>query len=301
MEHPTDKPYIRLIIFIIGIFLCYGYYVLYSPPSGFPVGKSFVINEDETLKSISMRLEQEKYIHSGLLFRTMVSFFGKDRRIQLGGFTFERPYRLQELVDKLVLTKPDTPLIKVTIPEGSTVEQIATLLHTEIPTISESVFIDLVKQKDVAGQLFPSTYYLLPSTSEVRSIDIMTQTFAKNYEAAFEEKEVPKELTSREQVISLAAILEGEAKGENDMQIVAGILLKRLQLGMPLQVDVAMETYKAKGLPKSAINNPGLVAIGAVFNPKPTDYLYYITGKDGTMHYAKTFSQHKQNIQKYLR
>jgi UPF0755 protein len=301
MKLRTIRNYIpQITIFFVFVF-CFGYYIWYSPPTTFPVGKTFVIKEDETLKSISNRLEQEGYIHSALLFRTMVSFLGKDRHVQLGGFTFDRPYKLQELVDKLVLSKPDTPLIKVTIPEGSTVEEVGKLVHKEIPSISENVFIELAKQKGVAGQLFPSTYYLLPSTSEVRCIDIMTQTFAKNYQAQFEDKEAPRELLSLTQILSLAAILEGEAKTEEDMQIVAGILLKRLKTGMLLQVDVAPITYKLKGLPEVPINNPGLIAIHAVFNPVETKYLFYLTGTNGEMHYAKTFEEHKINIKKYLK
>jgi UPF0755 protein len=74
-----------------------------------------------------------------------------------------------------------------------------------------------------------------------------------------------------------------------------------MRIGMPLQVDVAMETYKEKGLPKKPINNPGLVAITAVLNPVYTEYLYYITGNDGEMYYAKTFNDHKRNIAKYLK
>jgi UPF0755 protein len=99
----------------------------------------------------------------------------------------------------------------------------------------------------------------------------------------------------------MASILEGEAKTEGDMKIIAGILLTRLTKGMPLQVDVAKETYTAKGLPKVPLNNPGLVAIMAVLHPTFTDNLYYLTGNDGAMHYAKTFEEHKKNIKKYLK
>jgi UPF0755 protein len=74
-----------------------------------------------------------------------------------------------------------------------------------------------------------------------------------------------------------------------------------MRIGMPLQVDVATSTYKVKGLPLVPINNPGLTSITAVINPTYTDYLYYITGKDGLMYYAKTFNDHKRNIQKYLK
>ena len=110
--------------------------------------------------------------------------------------------------------------------------------------------------------------------------------------------------------------------------MVAGILLSRIVLGMPLQVDAAMEyalatplqellpgelalqireldspynTYKYKGLPPTPIGNPGLTAIEAVLNPKNSDYLFYITGIDGEFYYAETLEEHNQNIARYLR
>jgi UPF0755 protein len=129
----------------------------------------------------------------------------------------------------------------------------------------------------------------------------MVSTFEKRYASTFDAKKLPEPLTIRDEVISLASILEGEAKTEEDMRIVAGILLARLKYGMPLQVDAAPETYKTKGIPPIPINNPGMMSLLAVFNPTNSQYLFYLTGKDGAMHYAKTYDEHKRNIRKYLR
>ena len=70
---------------------------------------------------------------------------------------------------------------------------------------------------------------------------------------------------------------------------------------MPLQVDVAPVTYDVKGLPKAPIGNPGLESIKAAISPKASPYLYYLHDKEGKIHYAKTFAEHKQNVVKYLR
>jgi UPF0755 protein len=129
----------------------------------------------------------------------------------------------------------------------------------------------------------------------------MLSAFTKKAENLILNSDIPQPLAGVEDVIILASLVEGEAKGENDMKLVSGVLLSRLSKGMPLQVDVDRETYRRKGLPASPINNPGLVAINAVLHPTVTDYIYYITGNDGQMYYAKTFEEHKKNIKKYLK
>ena len=104
--------------------------------------------------------------------------------------------------------------------------------------------------------------------------------------------------------------------------MVAGILWHRIALGMPLQVDAVFgyifdkqtfspsladlkvdspyNTYTHRGLPPGPISNPGLESLLAAATPTKTSYLYYLTGSDGAMHYAKTLAQHKANRVKYL-
>jgi cell division protein YceG involved in septum cleavage len=102
-------------------------------------------------------------------------------------------------------------------------------------------------------------------------------------------------------VIIMASILEGEANGEKDINIISNILWKRISLDMPLQVDVDRFTYINKGLPTSPLNNPGLASIKAAMNKDKTPYLYYLHEKNGNVHYATSFEEHKKNISKYLK
>ena len=105
----------------------------------------------------------------------------------------------------------------------------------------------------------------------------------------------------------------------------AGIIINRLNLGMPLQVDASVQyavgtskdwwpilsladlkinspynTYKFTGLPPTPIANPGLSSLKAAFNPAVTDYLYYIHDSTGQIHYAKTLAEHNANVAKYI-
>lgn len=279
---------------------CYGYYITRTIPNNFPIGQQFTIDENESLRSISTRLEREHYITSALWFRAWVSSLGGDRHVQLGSYDFDKAYVLGAMVKRFVTENPK-PLVQVTIPEGSTSVEVAKFVHEALPTIDEELFTKKVAMQKADGKLFPSTYYLLPSHKEEAIIKMMTETFEKKYSTAFRWTVIPEPLKNVEEVIVLASILEGEAKGEVDMQMVAGILLARLKNRMPLQVDAAKATYEVRGLPTTPINNPGLVALGAVLHPIPSPYLFYITGKDGKMYYAKTFEEHKRNVQRYLR
>jgi UPF0755 protein len=287
---------------LAGIFIIfYIYNLIHAIPSTFPVGKNFTVEENETLKSLSIRLEEGGYINSSLLFRTFVSSRGRDRKIKAGGYIFNQPLSLSSVVERFATGHPDVPLISVTIPEGSTASEIAILINKVIPTISTQSVMSMIEENNLFGKLFPSTYFLLPSTTADSIIKMMKTTFENKYSAFVNKAHIPEPLKDDNEVLSLAAILEGEAKTKEDMQIVAGILLARMKKGMPLQVDVAPETYTTKGVPLHPINNPGEVAISAVFNATASPYLFYLTDKDGLMHYSKTFEEHKRNIQKYLR
>jgi UPF0755 protein len=274
---------------------------VFTVPNNFPVGKNFVINENESLKSISTRLEEEKFISSPLLFRAGVSFLGKDRNIQLGGYVFATPLSLFGIVTTFVQGHPTSPLLSVTIPEGSTSFEIASIITKALPSVSSDIFTQMIAKYNANGKLFPSTYFLLPSSSAEDIVRLMLSTFTKKIATLPPLATINPPLKDEHDVLVLASILEGEAKTQEDMKIVAGILLTRLAKGMPLQVDVAKETYKQSGLPKNPINNPGLTAIDATLHPTQTTYLFYLTGRDGKMYYAKTFDEHKRNIQKYLK
>lgn len=272
----------------------------FNAPKDFPTGVRFAIGEGESLYSISKRLEQERIIGSALLFRGWVSTLGRDKHIDLGVYEFPERVPLGLVIAKII-NGPDEPLLLVTVPEGYTTREIATAFRKALPTFSVETFEELVRSEKLDGYLFPSTYYPLPSDTEASIIRLMNTTFEKEYAKHFRTADFPRYAPTRNDVISLAAVLEGEAKTEEDMRIVSGILQKRLEKGMRLQVDVAPNTYKTSGIPEIPINNPGILAIDAVFRPKESSYLYYLTGKDGRMYYAKTYEEHKRNIQKYLR
>jgi len=170
------------------------------------------------------------------------------------------------------------------------------------------------------GYLFPDTYLEQGNLSAQKLINDMLKNFENKISPYQEAISQHPQRLNLHQIITLASIVEAEAKTKEDRQLIAGILLKRLELGMNLEADVTINyltgrkktlasdlkidspynTYQHKGLPPGPINNPGLEAIEAVIYPTPSDYLFFMAGKNGQIYYAKTLEEHNNNIARYL-
>lgn len=204
------------------------------------------------------------------------------------------------------------PLKTVTVREGLTAVEISKLLQ------SEGIFVhNEVLPSELEGYLFPDTYeFYVPSSLDF-AVKKMSDNFNKRVLPAVPDKADLKE------IITVASLVEDEAKDSYDRRLVAGIILKRLKSGMFLQVDSTIcyikvsvchpikkqdlaadspyNTYLYKGLPPGPISNPGLDSISAAINPIKSDYWFYISNPaTGRMVFAKTLEEHDQNIARYL-
>lgn len=178
-------------------------------------------------------------------------------------------------------------LVRVTIPEGFNVRQIAGRLEAAGLFQAED-FVKAAAGEE--GFLFPDTYEFYSHSKPGDVILKMKENFLKKVGL-----EVSRD------VIIMASLLEEEARHDGDWEKIAGILWKRLEAGMALQVDAEPGTYDYPGLPPAPISNPGLDAIEAALHPAASPYWYYLSDKAGNIHYAKTFEEHKANRLKYLR
>lgn len=203
--------------------------------------------------------------------------------------------------------------VRVTIPEGFNVRQIGEALE-KAGMFRKEEFI--AKAQDEEGYLFPDTYDFYKISTPEKVILKMRENFDLKVGGRVEKEKL-------KEIIILASILEEEAATPKDWKIIAGILLKRTEAKMPLQVDATLtyitgktsaemtdedlalaspyNTYKNLGLPPGPISNPGINVIDAALNPEKSPYWYYLSDKNGVIHYAKTFEQHKINKQKYIR
>jgi len=221
---------------------------------------------------------------------------------------------------------------RVTIPEGYTIAQMATLLDTK-SIVPKDKFVALagdyrlsldklgaVWQGSLEGYLFPDTYLFNPGdTPESIVGQILTN---------FERRVLPLKTAivdsgySLHEVLTLASMVEKEAKTDADRKLIAGVLFNRLKERMRLDVDATVRyavgkptealtvadlaspspynTRKVSGLPPGPICNPGLDAIRAVLSPTQSDYLFYLTDKNGKTYYAVTLAEHNRNKAEHL-
>jgi len=209
--------------------------------------------------------------------------------------------------------------VTVTIPEGLSIKQIGEILENA-KLFPKDAFVKIAQKEE--GYLFPDTYRFYKNAKPEDAVVKMKENFNKKVTADILE-EIKKSKRTLREVVIMASILEEEVKSTEDRKIVAGILWKRLDRGMGLNVDAALtyilgrashdltiddlkfdspyNTYRYRGLPPTPISNPGLDAILAAASSTPSKYFYYLTDKEGAVHYAKTLEEHALNKFKYLR
>lgn len=297
-------------------------HVLVAAPGTFPEGVILNVEKGETISGISKSLSQMGAIKSESVFKIFLSVFGGSRGLMAGEYLMEEDQNAITLAYRFSRGRYDLKHVRVTIPEGFSSLEIADVLGSEpkFTKLDIEEFERLSAPKE--GYLFPDTYFLLPNITAPEAIDAML----KNYEARVRELASEFSLFGRteSEIIKMASIIEEEARTDESRRIIAGILWKRLDEGMPLQVDAAFafvngkkdsalltlddlkiespfNTYANKGLPPTPISNPGLAAIKATMSPIETKYYYYLSDKEGNMHYAITHDEHVANKDKYLR
>lgn len=291
----------------------------------------FVIPKGQSTTRVASRLYDEGLIKHPLVFRVFMKF-KHDGYVQAGSFELGSHQSVAEIAD--VLTS-DTQDVWITLLEGWRREEMADYLvnREDLESFDKEEFLALTDGYE--GRLFPDTY-LVSRTIATRSlVDLLRYTFDQKVLVGLQVD--PDNLSGRvgevglnfDEVLVLASLVEREARDFEQMRHVAGILLNRLEIGMPLQVDATLQyakgfdqsrqtwwappraadksldsafnTYLHNGLPPQPIANPSLRAVQAVLDPLTVNDLYYLHAPDGQMYYGRTLEEHNRNINTYLR
>jgi UPF0755 protein len=327
---PAPKWWHRLFLspgqrkIVFGIFvvvaILFGAGFALSAPASFPVDRVFSVKSGETLSGAAQALKDEGVIKSPFVFKAALAIMGGSRGLVAGDYYLEHKHGVIGMAWRLSRGLYELEPIRVTIPEGFSSIEVAERIKASVRSFDDTGFKKAAAKYE--GYLFPDTYLFLPNVTP----DEVVKTMTDNYQKRIQEIAPQIEAFGRpiRDVISMASIIEEEARTEESRRIIAGILWKRLSINMPLQVDAAFafvngkkassdltlddlkiqspyNTYVNRGLPPGPISNPGLASILATVTPIPSRYLYYLTDNDGVMRYGVTHDDHVANKDRYLR
>jgi len=288
----------KVVSYVIGliIFFLMVFFLFFNAPADFVSGTVVRIEQGASLRNVSLQLKEDHVIRSRLVFEAFVIIYGGEKHIMYSDYLFENKLPVWQIAKRISKGEHRTAPIVITIPEGFDTVQIANTFASKLSNFNKNKF--LLEATKLEGYLFPDTYFFFSTANEKDVLKSMSENFEKKIEPFRLLIKISGE--TEKDIIIIASLIEREAKGDTDRGFISGILWKRLAIGMPLQVDAAPGTYKVKGLPKNPIANPGLQAIKSAINPLKSPYLYYLHDKNGVVHYARTFLEHKQNVLKYL-
>lgn len=289
--------------------------------------------------TIGQQLTDQGMIKNARFFKWYLSYQGQTGQLKAGKFYLKQGMSLDEIIRVLVQGDGKYDTVQFTIPEGFTLDQMGDLLQKE-GVVKKDAFLkeadtgtfDYPFVKEIpAGQekhrlegyLFPDTYEVFKNASAHQIID----TMLKQMNATL----TPDMLTTIQKngqtvhhVLTVASLVEREAKVDKERPVIAGVIYNRLhaQPAMLLQIDATVDyalgktkeeltssdldidspynTYKVNGLPPGPIAAPGLKSIAAAIDPTKHDFYYYVTKGDGSgeHYFAKTYAEHEQNILK---
>ncbi len=281
------------------------------------------IQEGATLSEITERLLAKNLISNRYLFRIAVEILNKSQSLQAGIYVINTDLSTFELIQ--YLSKGGSFAQRITIPEGTTVYEVGSILAGKL-AIDSAAFVD--KAFDTAfirglgldagsmeGFLFPETYDFPPNIRPEAVISRMYSELKYKLKKRFYRRMLELDMSLNE-VLTLASIIEDEAKLKREQPIISGVYHNRLKKGMLLQADPTVRyalkkfkdpllykdlevnreynTYLYPGLPPGPISNPGLDAIEAALYPDSVEYLYFVSERDGSHYFSRTVFEHNR-------
>src|SRR5579862_1078621 len=315
---------ILVLAIVVGAsFAAFSYYWL-APTEKFAPPRELTIEKGESFRQVADALAEAGVVRSALALRLYGHLSLTAREIKPGDYAFKGGERIPDVMRHLVVG--DFIVVTVTIPEGLTVHEIAERVAAT-GLVCEDEFENAARDGEIVralglmplgaeGYLFPATYKFSP---HAKTNDVLVAMLARFYQVltpAVEERMFEAGLDAR-RLVTMASIVEKEAKAPDERPLIAGVFYNRLRLKMPLQSDPTAEynldgamasaasavhtasafnTYDFAGLPPGPIANPGLKSIEAALYPTQTDFLYFVAREGGTHVFSKSFDEHRRAI-----
>jgi UPF0755 protein len=314
------RVYITLAILLVLLVIAFAWWTngTSAVNSNDKTAKIFIIKNGQGIRTIAKDLKDQGLIKDQVAFFLLTKQLGLDSKVQAGSFRLNPSMNAREIANALTHGTMD---IWITIPEGQRAGEIADVLEKNMPNYDPSWEAKLEENE---GYLFPDTY-LFPQEA---TIDTIIKTMRDNFDAKYSQLDTRNSNLSKAEIVTLASLIEREARHAEDRPIVASVIYNRLNEGMKLDIDATLQyilgfqkdqkrwwkegltnqdkqlnspfnTYKVAGLPPGPISNPGIASLKAALNPSSSPFFYYITDASGINRYAKTLEEHEANIEKY--
>lgn len=294
----------------------------------------FTVPSGATTSSIGKSLEESGLIQNANAFKSKAKEIEADGLMKAGDYMLSKSMSTEDIINKMVNGETYVETFTFTIPEGYEVRQIVDTLESE-GLIDRETFLDVLQNHPfdydflegvdrsylLEGYLFPDTYTLKAGSDEVAIVERMLQRFDEVFTDEYEKRANELGMTT-DQVVTLASIIEREAKLEEEFPIVSSVFHNRLAIDMKLQscatvqfilkerkevllyadieIDNPYNTYIYSGLTPSPIASPGALAIQSALYPEDTNYLYFVTTEkgDGSHYFNETLQGHEESIKK---
>jgi len=303
-----------------------------TAPSGPP--ERVTIPPKSTFSAVADSLAAHRIIWSPLWFKLVARIRRVDRNTKAGVYEFRRGTPVGQVLT--ALAEGRTATARVTVPEGLTIPEVAALVAARAGIPADS-FVAAARDTTFAralsvtgssleGFLWPDTY-AVPLGSSAR---VVIRTMVQNFQAAWQPGWTARLETlnlSRNELLALASIVEGEARADDERETIAGVYRNRLRIRMALQADPTVQyaillanglrkprlyqkdyllsspynTYLHPGLPPGPVNSPGRRSIEAALYPADARYLYFVAGPDGRHVFSRTYDEHLRNVAKMRR
>ena len=285
---------------------------------------TIVIKPGDSFNFVLSKLLENKVVESKFMMKIMAKISGTDKKLVPGRYDFNGKNSAKSVLERL--ENGDFLRLKVTIPEGNTIWETASLLAGKLKLDSakihqlnfDTLFLKKYNLPYLEGYLYPETYYFPWGCSEREVVETLIEMFFKETSGIWQEQ-VPNNL-NRDEIVIMASIIEAETGLVDERRLVSSVyhnrLTKRMKLDADptviyglgglnrplwkkdLKKDTAYNTYLRRGLPPTPINSPGAASIKAAMDPEVSDYFYFVADTDGRHYFSKTNTEHNRAIQR---
>jgi UPF0755 protein len=289
--------------------------------------------EVEIPRGASFRTAIEQLEKSGIAirryeFELLARAHGKVREIKAGSYEILQPVTPRELLQKL--TRGDVTQAEVRLLEGWTFAQFRAALDASPHLRHETTGMsdaDILARLNVTemrpeGLFFPDTYLFGKGASDLAVLQRSHGAMARHLKEEWEARDATVPYRSPYEALIMASIIEKETGQAGERDMIGGVLVNRLRIGMRLQVDPTIiyglgaafdgnlkrshlledgpyNTYTRAGLPPTPIAMPGLASLRAAVRPGKTDAMYYVSRNDGSSHFSRTLEEHNRAVARY--